>query len=166
MSHTITVTVNPIPDHAAIVSQELQRAAQLLEGEWKRNLMRGTGALGSHGRPYRATGETINRTVTYPREPGHMAYAVVGETIAHLIAEFGRRPGAKMPPHAAIAEWCRVQGLIPNEGESFDDMVLAIRRHIAAHGLRAFAPCQLAVQAIAPTVEPAIRRRIAEQPTE
>ncbi|MDI6877572.1 MAG: hypothetical protein QMC96_12475 [Methanomicrobiales archaeon] len=162
MSYEIRRTVVNFPDHPAIVSEELFKAALRTRDLWRDNLDAGKGALGDHGRPYVSTGEAVNRTTVYPEEPGAMVYDVVGETIQHVIAEFGRRPGAKMPPHDAIAAWCRLQGLVPNEGETFDEMVLNIRRHIAVHGLTAFAPLQLAVDTIAPTVERAIERRIRE----
>jgi len=161
-SYEIKVTTFEVPNYPEIVSEELFKAAVRTQNAWRDNLDQGRGALGSHGRPYVGTSEAINRTVIYPEQPGEQAYEVVGETLQHAIAEFGRQPGAKMPPHEPISEWAKLQGLVPREGETWDDMVLNIRRHIAAHGLRAFAPGQLAADTIAPTVEPAIRARIAE----
>lgn len=159
MSYAVTVTIEPAPDIERIVSEELFRAAVRTQNAWKENLEQGKGAEGDHGRPYVGTGEAINRTNIYPECPGSDVYEIVGETTQHVIAEYGRTPGAKMPPHEPIERWAREAGLVPREGETFDDMILNIRRHIAAHGLKGFAPGLLAMQTIAPTVEETIKAR-------
>jgi hypothetical protein len=41
-------------------------------------------------------------------------------------------------------------------------MILNIRRHIAVHGLRGFAPAQLAADIVAPTLERNVRVRFRE----
>jgi hypothetical protein len=41
-------------------------------------------------------------------------------------------------------------------------MILNIRRHIAAHGLRGFAPAQLAADTVTPTLERNIQARLRE----
>jgi len=76
-----------------------------------------------------------------------------------VIAEFGRTPGAKMPPAEPIARWAKEAGVVPRDGETWESMICTIRRHIAEHGLRGFAPGLLAMQTIAPTVEAAIKTR-------
>ena len=159
MSYAVTVTIEPAPDIERIVSEELFRAAVRTQNAWKENLEQGKGAEGDHGRPYVGTGEAINRTNIYPERPGSDVYEIVGETMQHVIAEYGRTPGAKMPPHEPIERWAREAGLVPREGETWDDMILNIRRHIAAHGLKGFAPGLLAMQTIAPTVEETIKAR-------
>lgn len=159
MSYAIEVTFRGIPDYRQIVSEELWKAAERTRQQYQENLEKGLGADGSHGRPYVGTGEAIARTTVHPETPGSDVYEIVGETVQHVIAEFGRRPGARMPPHEPISEWAKMQGLIPREGETWDEMVLNIRRHIAAHGLEAFAPGLLAMQTVAPTVEETIKAR-------
>ncbi|KAF5071349.1 hypothetical protein DSECCO2_213330 [anaerobic digester metagenome] len=159
MSYHVEFTLEPAPDIERIVSEELFKAAVRTQNAWKENLQQGKGAEGDHGRPYVGTSEAINRTTVHPETPGSDVYEIVGETVQHVIAEFGRRPGARMPPHEPISEWAKMQGLIPREGETWDEMVLNIRRHIAAHGLEAFAPGLLAMQTVAPTVEGTIKAR-------
>jgi len=159
MSYRVEFTLAPAPDIKRIVSEELFMAAIRTQNAWRENLQQGKGAEGDHGRPYVGTGEAINRTTVYPETPGSDVYEIVGETVQHAIAEFGRRPGARMPPHEPISEWAKMQGLIPREGETWDGMVLNIQRHIAAHGLQGFAPGLLAMQTVAPTVEETIKAR-------
>jgi len=159
MRYAIEVTFRAIPDYRQIVSEELWKAAVRTQNAWRENLDAGIGATGSHGRPYVGTGEAIARTTVFPELPGADEYIVAGETVQHLIAEFGRTPGSKMPPQAPIDRWAREAGLTPREGETWDDMILNIRRHIAAHGLKGFAPGLLAMQTIAPTVEESIKAR-------
>ncbi|MFA7125347.1 MAG: hypothetical protein WC129_04890 [Sphaerochaetaceae bacterium] len=161
-SYKVTITQRKLPHLRQIVSEELLKGAIRCENQYKQNLQEGKGAQGSHGRPYAGTGEAIASVTMYPQTPGADLYTVEGPLVQHAIAEFGRAPGKKMPPPAPIDRWAREAGLTPREGETWDDMILNLRRHIAAHGLRAFAPMQLAAETIAPTIEPAIRRRIAE----
>ena len=159
MSYAIEVTFRGIPDYRQIVSEELWKAAVRTQNAWRENLDAGIGATGSHGRPYVGTGEAIARTTVFPELPGADEYIVAGETVQHLIAEFGRTPGAKMPPPEPIERWAQEAGLVPREGETWESMIWTIRRHIAEHGLRGFAPGLLAMQTIAPTVEAAIKTR-------
>lgn len=161
-SYEIKISYKGLPDYRQIVSEELWKAAERTRQQYQENLEAGKGAAGSHGRPYVGTGEAIARTTVYPELPGADEYVVKGETIQHLIAEFGRTPGSKMPPQAPIDRWAREAGLTPREGETWDDMILNIRRHIAAHGLRGFAPAQLAADIVAPTLERNIRARFRE----
>ena len=161
-SYEIKISYKGLPDYRQIVSEELWKVAERTRQQYQENLEAGKGAAGSHGRPYVGTGEAIARTTVYPELPGADEYVVKGETIQHLIAEFGRTPGKKMPPQAPIDRWAREAGLTPREGETWDDMILNIRRHIAAHGLRGFAPAQLAADIVAPTLERNVRARFRE----
>lgn len=159
MSYHVEFTLEPAPDIERIVSEELFKAAVRTQNAWKENLQQGKGAEGDHGRPYVGTGEAINRTTVYPEHPGADVYEIVGETVQHVIAEFGRTPGAKMPPAEPIARWAKEAGVVPRDGETWEGMIFTLRRHIAEHGLRGFAPGLLAMQTIAPTVEAAIKTR-------
>lgn len=159
MSYSVKVTLEPAPDIERIVSEELFKAVVRTQNAWKENLQQGKGAEGDHGRPYVGTGEAINRTTVYPEHPGADVYEIVGETMQHVIAEYGRAPGSKMPPPEPIERWAKEAGLVPREGETWDSMIFTLRRHIAEHGLRGFAPGLLAMQTIAPTVEAAIKTR-------
>ena len=159
MSYHVEFTLEPAPDIERIVSEELFKAAVRTQNAWKENLQQGKGAEGDHGRPYVGTGEAINRTTVYPEHPGADVYEIVGETVQHVIAEFGRTPGAKTPPPEPIERWAREAGLVPRDGETWEGMIFTLRRHIAEHGLRGFAPGLLAMQTIAPTVEAAIKTR-------
>lgn len=159
MSYNVEIVLAPAPDIERIVSEELFKAAVRTQNAWKENLQQGKGAEGDHGRPYVGTGEAINRTNLYPEHPGADVYEIVGETVQHVIAEFGRTPGAKMPPAEPIARWAKEAGVVPRDGETWEGMIFMLRRHIAEHGLRGFAPGLLAMQTIAPTVEAAIKTR-------
>ncbi len=161
-TYRIAITQQKLPHLREIVSEELLKAAIRGENQYKQNLQEGEGALGAHGRPYVGTGEAINTITLYPQAAGADCYTIEGPLVQHAIAEFGREPGKKMPPKAPIEQWAKEKGLIPREGETWDDMILNIRRHIGTHGLRAFAPMQLAADLISPTIEPAIQRRIRE----
>jgi hypothetical protein len=161
-SYKVTIVQRKLPHLREIVSEELLKGAIRCENQYKQNLQEGKGATGEHGRPYAGTGEAIATVTLYPQEPGADLYTVEGPLVQHAIAEFGRTPGKKMPPKAPIDRWAREAGLVPREGETWDDMILNIRRHIGAHGLRGFAPMQLAADLISPTIEPAIQRRIRE----
>lgn len=129
-----------------ITSVALFRVANDTKNNWQDNLDRGVG-LGSHGSPYVDTGETVNDVTVEPPEEGSDLYRVGGDVVQLSIAEFGRRPGAPMPPDEPIRRWARRVGLVPREGETEDDMILGIRRHIAVHGLEGFAPGMAAVLA-------------------
>ena len=161
-SYEIKVSYKGLPDYRQIVSEELWKAAERTRQQYQENLEKGLGADGAHGRPYVGTGEAIARTTVWPELPGADEYVVKGETIQHVIAECGRTPGKKMPPPEPIDRWAREAGLVPREGETWDDMILNIRRHIAVHGLKGFAPAQLAADIVAPTLERNIQSRLRE----
>lgn len=166
MSYAIKVSRRRRPNHRQIASEELWKAAVRTQNAWRENLDAGIGATGSHGRPYVGTGEAIARTTVSPELPGADEYIVAGETVQHLIAEFGRTPGSKMPPPEPIERWAREAGLKPRDGETWESMIWTIRRHIAVHGLPGFAPAQLAAATIAPTLGPAIKARFRELETQ
>ena len=161
-SYEVKVSYKGLPDYRQIVSEELWKAAERTRQQYQENLEKGLGADGAHGRPYVGTGEAIARTTVWPELPGADEYVVKGETIQHVIAECGRTPGKKMPPPEPIDRWAREAGLTPREGETWDDMILNIRRHIAVHGLKGFAPAQLAADIVAPTLERNIQARFRE----
>ncbi len=158
--YRVRCEIREFPDYQGIVSDELFKAAIRTQNTWRNNLQAGKGEKGSHGRPYVGTGEAIARTTLYPETPGAMAYLVAGETIQHLIAEFGRRPGAPPPPFEPISRWAREAGLRPAPGQTWTQMINIIRFAIGRRGLRAFAPMAAAVNTVGPTVEPRIERRI------
>jgi hypothetical protein len=166
-SYEIRTSYQGLPDHRQIVSEELWKVAERTRQQYQENLEKGLGADGAHGRPYVGTGEAIARTTVWPELPGADEYVVKGETIQHVIAETGRAPGKRMPPPEPIDRWAREAGLVPRtlpDGtqETWDDMILNIRRHIGAHGLKAFAPAQLAADTVAPTLERNIQARCRE----
>ena len=161
-SYRVKIDRRKFPKHREIVSEELFKAAVRGENQYKENLETGQGATGSHGRAYVGTGEAIASVTLYPQTPGADLYTVEGPLVQHAVADFGRAPGKRMPPPEPISRWAKEAGLTPREGETWDEMVLNLQRHIGAHGLKGFAPMQLAAEMIAPTIEPAIRRRIAE----
>lgn len=158
-SYEIKVSYKGLPDYRQIVSEELWKSAERTRQQYQENLEKGLGADGAHGRPYVGTGEAIARTTVWPELPGADEYVVKGETMQHVIAEHGRAPGSKMPPPEPIERWAREAGLVPREGETWDDMILNIRRHIAVHGLKGFAPAQLAADIVAPTLERNVQAR-------
>lgn len=165
-TYEIKISYKGLPDYRQIVSEELWKAAERTRQQYQENLEAGKGAAGSHGRPYVGTGEAIARTTVYPELPGADEYVVKGETMQHVIAEFGRTPGSKMPPPEPIERWAREAGLKPRDGETWESMIWTIRRHIAVHGLPGFAPAQLAAATIAPTLGPAIKARFRELETQ
>lgn len=159
MSYEISVGRLPEIDYSRLISEGLWVSAERLRQQWQDNLDEGKGAVGDHGRPYVATGEAINDVTVDPALPGSQEYLIGGDVIQLAIAEFGRAPGSP-PPFDAIAQWAREIQLAPHEGDTFDDMVNAIRFAIARRGLPAFAPGLLADQIVSPTVADEIEKRI------
>ena len=163
MSYKVEFKLAPVPDIEKIVSEELFKAAVKTQDAWRDNLQEGIGATGEHGRPYVYTGESINRTNVYPELPGYDVYEVIGDTEQHFIAEFGREPSDTLPPYEPISTWARIKGLEPYEGQTWDAMVMNIRRHIATNGLKAFAPGLLAFETVIPIVERSIKTRFKQE---
>jgi len=159
MSYEISVGRLPEIDYSRLISEGLWVSAERLRQQWQDNLEEGKGATGDHGRPYVATGEAINDLTVDPALPGSQEYRIGGDVIQLEVAEYGQEPG-QMPGYDAIARWAREIQLAPHEGDTFDDMVNAIRFAIHRRGLPAFAPGLLADQIISPGVAAEIERRI------
>ena len=143
-----------------IAIEEAQQAGVRMQNNWIDNLFEGVGFEGRHEHgEYHDQGEAVNEVNLELTSDG----ARVGtNAVQVLIAEFGRRPGAAMPPHEPIAEWVRRKGIAsPGEVQerdgveyTFDDIVFLIRRKIADEGLPAFAPARLAaIQTEEETIE-------------
>lgn len=139
---TVKVDFKKYPDLdiRTYVAEELFKSAVKCHAKWQNNLLRGEGATGSRGQPWKDMGEAINQLTVEPKSPEHLSYEVGGDVVQLAIAEFGRAPNSKMPPHEPIADWCRRKGITPHEGQSFDNMVFNIRRKIAIEGIQGFAP--------------------------
>lgn len=148
-------------DLERIASEEAFKAAIKTQREWRNNLDEGRGAVGSHPRPYRNTGEAINDITVVPAEEGATEYRVGGDVVQLAVAEFGRVPTpGSPPPFAAISDWARERGLTPEGGQTWEQMVDAIRWSIADEGLPAFGPGRLAAQQVGPEYEEAVIERI------
>jgi hypothetical protein len=155
-------------DLVGIASEEAFKAAIRTQRKWRENLDDGVGASGNHGRSYRNTGEAIGDVTVTPSEEGASEYTVGGDVVQLAVAEFGRVPTpGSPPPFEAIADWARERGLNPEDGQTFEEMVDAIRWSIADNGLEGFAPGRLAAKEVGPTykenVEERINRIIEEQ---
>lgn len=122
-------------------SNVLFKGAVRCMNRWKENLDSGTGADGSHGRPYRDRGQTVNDVTMSPQTPGSSEYAIGGDVIQLAVAEFGRvaTPG-RPPPFDVIAQWVKRKGIAAPGDDGFYPIVEAIRWKIAAEGLKGFAP--------------------------
>jgi len=82
------------------------------------------------------TGESINDITIKPQREGATTYTIGGDVIQLLISEFGRRPGAKMPPEKPIKDWMNRQAGMPNRGdEEFDSVSYLVRKSIAENGI-------------------------------
>lgn len=148
-------------DLEQIASEEAFKAAIRTQRVWRKNLDEGKGAVGSHPRSYRNTGEAAGDITIEPQSEGATEYRVGGDVVQLAVAEFGRVPTpGSPPPFDAIADWARERGLRPEEGQSFEEMVDAIRWSIADNGLEPFAPGRLAAQEVGPTYEENVRERI------
>ena len=107
------------------------------------NVQTGKGENGSHPGGYVDRGEAINSITISPQSDNASEYRVGGDEIQLLIAEYGRAPNNTMPPHDDISEWANRNGLVPNDGQTWDDMIFGIRKKIAEDGIQGFAPAQL-----------------------
>lgn len=155
-----------------IAREETFKAAVRTQNQWRENLDKGKGALGRHGRyresgtsdtQFRNTGEAVNDITVTPAEPS-LEHFVGGDVIQLAIAEFGRVPSPNSPPpYQAIADWAREKGLQPDQGETFEEMVDAIRWAIADRGIPGFAPARLAAQQVGPEFEENTIRRLNEE---
>ena len=135
-----------------IAIEETQQAGVRMQNNWQDNLSEGVGFEGSHKNgEYRNTGEAINKINLELTGKG----ATVGtDAVQVLIAEFGRRPGAPMPPKEPIEDWVHEKQIARKDERGFDGVVFVIRRAIAERGLPAFAPARLAaIQTEEETIE-------------
>lgn len=148
-------------DLQRIAREEAYKAAIRTQREWRKNLDRGEGAVGSHPRSYRNTGEAAGDITVVPESPdGGDVFEVGGDVVQLAVAEFGRVPTpGSPPPFEAIADWARERGLSPDEG-TFEEMVDAIRFSIADDGLEPFGPGRLAAQKVGPEYEKNVTERL------
>lgn len=124
-----------LPAIPEAVRRETDRAVRLVviagEGEAKRGVKRDT----SH----------YARSITH--DVRHTPTAVIGLFGSNVpyarTREFGRRPGAKMPPKGVLLGWMRRHGIAP-ESE------FALRRSIGRKGSKGDAAFQKALRAVTP----------------
>jgi hypothetical protein len=148
-------------DIEQIASEEAFKAAVRTQRAWRENLDEGKGAIGSHPRSYRTTGEAAGDITVTPTEEGAEEYEVGGDVVQLAVAEFGRVPTPNSPPpFDAIADWARERGLRPEGEQSFEEMVEALRWSIAEEGLEPFGPGRLAAQQEGPEYERRAKERI------
>ena len=139
-------------DIEGIAIEEAQQAGVRMQNNWIDNLFEGVGFEGRHKHgSYKNLGEAINKINLEMTSTGSRVGTDVIQTI---IAEFGRRPGAAMPPHDDIAKWVHEKQIASKGDDDFDGIVFVIRRAIAERGLPAFAPARLAaIQTEEETIE-------------
>ena len=110
-----------------IAEEEVFSLAVRFQNEWEDILIEAN---------WQNTGKGIESISLKPQREGATSYTVGSDKIQILIAEFGRRPGAKMPPEAPIREWVNEQAGLPNKGDDgFEGTVFVIRRSIAEEGI-------------------------------
>ena len=164
MSDPYDVDVNGYDgiDFEQAAREALEEVAIKTQNQWVENLERGEGADGVHGGPYVNTGEAVNDlTVEWV---GPLSVVVGGDVVQLAVAEDGRVPTpGSPPPFEPIADWAREKGLEPDDGQSFEDMVDAIRFSIADEGLEGFAPGQAAVNEVGGELEERPREKVDEQ---
>jgi hypothetical protein len=136
-----------------IASEELFRTATRTMNTWRDNLRNGTGADGSHGRPWVNTGEAANSVTIDPPREGALEYLVGGDRIQLAVAETGRAPGA-MPPPEPIVDWMREQLGVD------DPDPWPIQKKIEEEGIEGFAPGRAAVNEHAPELSERVATRI------
>jgi hypothetical protein len=148
-------------DLEMVAREEAYKAAIRTQRAWRKNLDQGKGAVGSHPRSYRNTGEAAGDITVVPESPDKgTEFKVGGDVVQLAVAEFGRVPTpGSPPPYDAIVDWARERGLSPDEG-TFEEMVNAIRWAIADRGLEPFGPGRLAAQEVGPTYEANVTGRI------
>lgn len=159
----VEIDINGEPLDVATPTREvLEEKAIETQNQWIENLERGVGATGEHRGGYVNTGEAANDvTVEWLDD---FTIIVGGDVVQLAVAEYGRVPTpGRPPPFDAIADWAREKQLEPGEGETFEDMVDAIRWAIADRGLEGFAPAQGAANKVGPTVQPALEQRIEQE---
>jgi hypothetical protein len=147
---------------AQIAREEAFKAAIRTQEQWRENLDKGQGAVGSHPRAYRNTGEAVGDITVEPADPeASNEFRVGGDVVQLAVAEFGRVPTpGSPPPFEAIADWARERGLSPEGEDTFEEMVDAIRWAIADNGLEPFGPGRLAAQEVGPTYQENVEERL------
>jgi len=119
--------VSPESRIREVAQEELFNQAVQFQRKWRNNL-RDAGWVN--------TGDSIEDISLEPPREGSDSYRVGGDLIQLLISEFGRRPGAKMPPEDDISQWVHEQAGMPSEGDDdFDNVVFLVRRSIAENGI-------------------------------
>jgi len=137
-----------------VAQEELFKQANRFKTEWQ-DIMLDEG--------YVNTGETVNSITTAPSREGADSYTVGTDKIAALIAEFGRRPGAAMPPEEPIADWVNEQSGMPSRGDDdFDNVVFLVRRSIGENGIDAIMPARRAWEEVEGGYEEAVSKRLEE----
>ena len=110
------------------------------------------------------TGETVNSIVVQPAREGADSYTVGTDKIAALIAEFGRRPGAKAPPPDDLGEWVNEQSGMPNRGDDdFDSVVYLVGQSIAENGIDAIMPARRAWDQVDGEYEERVSERLSDE---
>ena len=110
-----------------VAQEELFNQAVQFQRKWRNNL-RDAGWFND--------GEAVNDITIDPQREGSDSYRIGGDVIQLLISEFGRRPGAPMPPEEPIADWVNEQSGMPSRGaDNFDDVVFLVRRAIGENGI-------------------------------
>jgi len=150
-----------------IARDEVFRASVNTQNLWKQ-------ILDDYG--WRNDGEAINDITIDPQAEGAESYTVGGDVVQLLIAEYGRRPGAAMPPHEPIADWVHEQSSMPNKGEittmnfgdgpqevSFDSFVFIVRRSIAENGIRAIGAGREAFRRESENAKQRVEKRFGEE---
>lgn len=144
-----------------IASEEAFKAAIDTQKAWRDNLDRGRGAIGTHPRAYRNTGEAIGSITVEPKREGEELYIVGSSKVQVAVAEDGRVPTpGSPPPFDAISDWARERGLNPDEGQTWMEMVNAIRWSIAEEGLPPFGPGRLAAHEVGSKYSERVETRI------
>lgn len=109
------------------------------------------------------TGEGVNSITIKPRTPGSLDYKVGSEKIQMVIAEFGRRPGAPMPPEDPIIRWMNEVGIRPSEDQTWEGLAYVIRRSIAENGIEGFSPFRRAARRASDEFEDQVEVRLEEE---
>jgi len=112
-----------------VAQEELFSLAVRFQRRW-REILRDEGFVN--------TGEAISDITIQPQREGSDSYRIGGDVVQLFIAEFGRRPGAKMPPEEPLRDWVSEQSGMPSRGDDdFDNTVFLVRRSIAENGIPA-----------------------------
>jgi len=138
-----------------IARDEVFRASVNTQNLWKR-------ILDDYG--WRNDGEAINDITIDPQAEGAESYTVGGDVVQLLIAEYGRRPGAPMPPHEPLADWVNEQSSMPSKGDDgFDNTVFLVRRSIAENGIRAIGAGREAFRRESENAKQRVEKRFGEE---